>query len=253
MKTIILRIAWLVGLFWGVVPFALRRKLFWGLAVLETRIGPPAASLNRLLLVADDVELAINERATAYGDGVHPKHRLTRYHDFFVSHTPAGSRVLDIGCGYGAVAATVAERVPGCFVVGIDIDEQNVAQARAKFQRENIEFRAGDARIDIGGETFDVIVLSNILEHLEDRVGFLRAVTAKLCPKLVLIRVPLFERDWKMPLRREIGANYFSDSTHFIEHTMQEFEAEMSAAELFLVSHQEKWGEIWAVCHPRKT
>jgi hypothetical protein len=28
-----------------------------------------------------------------------------------------------------------------------------------------------------------------------------------------LIRVPLFERDWKMPMRRAVGANYFTRSS----------------------------------------
>ena len=106
----------------------------------------------------------------------------------------------------------------------------------------------GDATRDLPAEHWDVIVLSNILEHVDDRVGLLRELVRRNSPGRLLIRVPLFERHWHLPLRRELGVEYFSDPTHRIEYTVAEFEAEVSAAGLVIVGRQTLWGEIWAHC-----
>ena len=251
MKKLLLALASVVAAVWALVPFPVRRRLVFGMVVLETRIGSPAASLRHLFDMADDLELAINERAMAYGKGEHPKHRLTNYHELFVTNAPPGSRIADLGCGYGAVAAEIAERVPGCTVIGIDSDPRNIAQAAAHHRRTNLEFRLGDVREDLHLGQIDIVVLSNILEHIDDRQAFLASVVERLRPKIILVRVPLFERDWKIALRREIGSNYFSDPSHFIEHTLGEFYDEMAAAGLAVSSCRTIWGEIWAVCRTR--
>ena len=45
--------------------------------------------------------------------------------------TDPGARILDLGCGSGALSARVAALAPGAQVVGIDIDADTVAQAAA--------------------------------------------------------------------------------------------------------------------------
>jgi hypothetical protein len=132
LKIVILALGRALAVPWSLVPFALRRRLVAGLIFVESRIGTPKSALPRLFAVWDDLDLVINERATAYGGGVNPKHRLTRYHDFFVDRIAPDSRVLDIGCGVGAVALGIAERVPGCDVTGIDSDAAMVARAAAR-------------------------------------------------------------------------------------------------------------------------
>ena len=54
-----------------------------------------------------------------------------------------------------------------------------------------------------------------------------------------------------MPLRRELGVNYYSDPDHKIEHTIAEFEAEMADAGLAVSELLTPWGEIWATCETR--
>jgi len=63
-----------------------------------------------------------------------------------------------------------------------------------------------------------------------------------------LIRVPLFERDWQMPLRKELKINYYSDYDHKIEHTLQEFNNEVKMSGLQIKEIKTIWGEIWANC-----
>ena len=250
LKTVIVTLGRGLALPLSLIPFALRRRFVSGLVFLESRIGGPGAALARLFALWDDLDLMINERATAYGNGVNPKHRLTNYHAFFVERIPEGSRVLDIGCGIGAVARSIAEGVPGVHVTGIDADARTLIQAQAQALPTNLNFIVGDARRDLPAEHWDVIVLSNVLEHVEDRVGLLRRLIERHAPGRLLIRVPLFERHWHLPLRRELGIGYFSDPTHEIEHTLEQFDAEIAAAGLITVERLTQWGEIWARCEP---
>jgi len=248
-----LALATLQGLSWpfALIPARLRIGLIKGLIATDSRVGKPSEVLRRQFSVLDLVERVIAERAIAYGGGEHPKHRLTRYHDFFVGNIPAGSRVLDVGCGYGAVARSIASRVPGVTVVGIDIDETRIAQARAAENPPNLRFVLGDALVDLPEGPWTVVVLSNVLEHIEKRVEFLHRLIGVAAAQTVLIRLPFFERSWHLPMRKELGIGYFSDTTHYIEHTLEEFAAEITAAGLTIRKQEVRWGEIWSVCGAR--
>lgn len=204
----------------------------------------------RLLLMVDSVvSKLINRLAIPYDGGVHVKHRLMRYHEFFVNRVASGERVLDIGCGYGAVAYSLAARA-GALVTGIDLNEANVAKARGKFQHPNLTFVHGDARTNLPPGPWDVLVLSNILEHIERRIFFLTELQQGLRPSRMLIRVPMIDRDWRVPLREELGMFHFGDSTHFTEYTAGSFEGELREAGLSIRHVQYNWGEIWAEVVP---
>ena len=52
-------------------------------------------------------------------DGLHPKHRIMKYHDFFLDNLSGTDEVLDVGCGNGALSVDIARKTNK--VVGIDI------------------------------------------------------------------------------------------------------------------------------------
>ena len=250
MKAIALKIADGLALLWRILPQRLRLLFIKGLFVLESRGSDPAAGLARLFALQDALEHVVNERAMAYGKGEHPKHRLTAYHQYFIERIADGDRVLDVGCGYGAVARSIARARPAAEVVGVDYDIGRLSQARRSDNPPNLSFVESDATKSVPAGPWDVVVLSNVLEHIKDRPGFLAALIATTGAKRFLIRVPLFERDWKMPMRRSVGANYYSDPDHKIEHTQAEFRAETEKAGLALEQMLTPWGEIWAMLHP---
>lgn len=250
MKTVLLVLANALAFVWRLMPDRLRLGGITGLLVLESRHSEPAMGLRRLLLFRNRLDWIINERAMAYGGGEHPKHRLTRYHDFFIQRIRDGERVLDVGCGYGAVARSIARTRSGCRVVGLDYDKPRLAQAVASANPANLSFIEGDATSSVPKGPWDVVILSNVLEHIVDRVGFLRALQETTCAGRFLIRVPLFERDWQMALRRELGVDFRSDDDHKIEHTLEEFRSEMSQSNMQVVELITMWGEIWAECRP---
>lgn len=246
LKGLLRMLAWPCAL----IPARLRIALLKGLIVLDSRIGSPAGALRRQFAIADMVNTVIAERATAYGGGEHPKHRLMRYHDFFIEHVEDGERVLDVGCGYGAVARSIARARPGAEVLGIELDAPRLQQAQSADNPPNLTFVHGDVLVDLPAGRWDVVVLSNVLEHIEHRVDFLKRLQRAVTPRRILVRVPLFERDWHVPMRKELGVGYFSDSTHFIEHTLEEFAEEAAAAGLDVAEQRLLWGEIWAVLTP---
>ena len=233
----------------GLVPdgIALRLVAAW-LAAVAHRTDPRGA-LHVLLRVDDALGARLNEAAIAYDGGVHAKHRLTGYHDFFIDHVSAGDRVLDVGCGKGELAHDLAVR-GGAIVVGLDVHTESLAFARSRFHDERVTFVQADVHDYADDEPFDVIVLSNVLEHIDDRIGLLRRLVEHFHPRQVLIRVPLLERSWLVPLREELGLWHFSDPTHAVEYDLDRFERELESAGLRIESAQQRWGEIWAVASP---
>ena len=191
------------------------------------------------------------QMAIAYDGGIHSKHRLMNYHDFFIKRVTANDRVLDIGCGIGAVAYDVAKDT-GAFVLGIDINTDNIRTAKERYQHPGLEFRIGDALEVLPNERYSLVILSNVLEHLPGRPAFLRRVQEVVKPDRLLIRVPLFERDWRVPLKKEVGAEWRLDSTHEIEYTLESFASEMQEAGLTVKHLEVRWGEIWAELFPSK-
>ena len=175
--------------------------------------------------------------------GVHPKHEIMKYHDFFVENIKSGSSVLDIGCGIGAVAFDVAKKAKK--VVAVDLDKKNLDIASKKFSVKNIEYVYADATTYNFKEKFDYIILSNVLEHIDKRVEFLKKIK-KLAP-IILIRVPMINRDWLTLYRKEMGLPYLSDNGHFTEYTLETFQEEMKQADLKIKKYSIQFGEIWAV------
>jgi 2-polyprenyl-3-methyl-5-hydroxy-6-metoxy-1,4-benzoquinol methylase len=211
---------------------------------------PPDKVLRFLFRLDNWLYYVQGQMAIAYGGGLHTKHRHMNYHDFFVGRIQPNERVMDIGCGLGAVAFDVAERA-GARVVGIDINAKSIAKAKARYAHPRVEYRLGDVLQMLPERPFDAVILSNVLEHLPDRPQFLQNVQQRLRPTRFLIRVPLFERDWRVPLKKELGVEYRLDPTHEIEYTRQIFQAEMNEAGLAITHQEICWGEIWAELVPK--
>lgn len=181
--------------------------------------------------------------------GIHPKHRIMNYHKFFVDNVDENDTVLDVGCGNGALTYDVAKKAGR--VVGIDLNEKNISFAKQRYSRENIEYICGDIIKDLPNRDFDVVVMSNVLEHIENRVEFLgrlRENAAKF-----LIRVPIINRDWITLYKKEMGLDYRLDKGHFVEYTLESFEDELREAGLKIKDYSIQFGEIWAiVVNPQK-
>jgi len=220
--------------------------LLKGMIYLESTGSNPKENLKFMFQVEDSLTCSIDRAAMAYNNGVHPKHRLTGYHDFFIRQLRPGLRILDVGCGDGTVCWDIMQQVADIKIVGIDINKNNIEKAKQRYRHPNLLFIHGCAPYDLPDERFDVAILSNILEHIKDREDFLKQLIAKTSPRKILVRVPLFDRHWTIPMRKELGLPYFSDPTHYVEYTKEDFIVEINHIGLTVEHLEVRWGEIWA-------
>lgn len=191
---------------------------------------------------------SLSSLALRHNRGIHPKHEILRYHEFFKSHIDSQDAVLDIGCGNGYNTFQIAHKAK--HVIGIDFEAGKIEYAKQHFYRRNLRFIVGDAVKYKFAEKFDKIVLSNVLEHIERRVVFLKKLH-KLSETL-LLRVPLISRDWLPIYVKNLGLEYRLDKTHCTEYTFTSFKKELTDAGWRLDSWSIQFGEIWAVARHGK-
>lgn len=95
------------------------------------------------------------------------------------------ARVLDFGCGRGASTAIMGRRFREATIVGTDIHDLTIAEARADFHKlDNVSFvrtSSGDV-LPRGLGTFDCIILSAVYEHIlpEEREAIFPQLWASL-------------------------------------------------------------------------
>jgi len=127
----------------------------------------------------------------------------------------APRRIIDVGCGTGRVASLIADKY-GADVEGYDISPQAIGEATSKYGSPRLRFLRGavaDAPCD-----YDLGTLLDVLEHVEDYIGFLRE-TRRHAPRWIM-HIPLdltvFSalHDGHMHSRAALGhLHYFSESS----------------------------------------
>ena len=95
--------------------------------------------------------------------------------------------VLEVGCGEGHLTARLARLFPEARVVGSDLSPEIIALARR--EHPELEFRVGSASHDVAPGAYDLVVASELLEHVEDPQCVLRAV-ARAARHHVFVSVP---------------------------------------------------------------
>lgn len=82
---------------------------------------------------------------------------------------PAGSRVLEAGCGVGAQTVQLVTRSPGIELVSVDVSEDSLARAKARVAQHapeaTVDWRHADL-YDLPDEKFDHVFVCFVLEHL---------------------------------------------------------------------------------------
>jgi SAM-dependent methyltransferase len=96
----------------------------------------------------------------------------------------AGKRVLELGCGHGAMSVEIAQA--GATVLGVDLDPGRIAFANLTVAQrfphllDRLTFRAVDAASLPVDQKFDVIVSKDTFEHVADVAALLKALGERL-------------------------------------------------------------------------
>jgi SAM-dependent methyltransferase len=99
---------------------------------------------------------------------------------------PAGSVVLEAGCGVGAQTVTLAQRSPEARFTSVDVSADSIAEAKRRVGQAgltNVEFQQADIfALPFGAESFDHVFVCFLLEHLSRPVQALEILRRLLRP-----------------------------------------------------------------------
>lgn len=133
-----------------------------------------------------------------------PSRRLIHQHLDAVA--PAATRILDVGCGVGQLARELAERRPGCEVVGCDASPDMIARATRDYTAPNLGYHLGPVQRMERGDGFDVVVCTHAFPYFPDKPAAMAAMAALLRPggRLLIIQANtenLYDRTWLLIVR----------------------------------------------------
>ena len=122
--------------------------------------------------------------------------------------------VLEVGCNFGAVLAWVGGST------GLDINPNNIELAR--LLSPDRKFDVGDAAVlPYGDQSFDTVLLPEILEHLSWPAGVDLAVAeaCRVARRRVLITMPDGETDSHSPEAESFKHQFLADRDHVADLT----------------------------------
>jgi cyclopropane fatty-acyl-phospholipid synthase-like methyltransferase len=126
--------------------------------------------------------------------------------------------VCEVGCGVGEILAWLSQALPSAeSLVGYEISPQAYALCQYR-EKDRLTFRLGDL-LEEDGDPFDVVMAIDVFEHVEDYLGFLKALKTKGRHKIFHIPLDLSVQSILrvspiLKLRREVGhLHYFTKET----------------------------------------
>jgi len=158
-------------------------------------------------------------------------------------YTPAAT-ILDWGCARGQLVGIFRKRFPLATVDGIDHSREGIEQGRENFP----DGLHGHLYHEAGGtiwHEYDVIVNSNVMEHLVDPIGVLRAHLQR-CRQFYVILTPYEEplgdarREAMTPEERHAEGHTHVQKFHLGSFPVQ-IEGFARAAQI----HDVEPGDIW--------
>ena len=111
---------------------------------------------------------------TPYDNRYISKLGIDSSHQRAVNRVATNKKVLDIGCGTGAIAQYL--RLNACDVVGIDGLNPDLVNGPNKYYKISLD----DAPLPVDARMFDVILLLDIIEHLKKPEAFIDALSSEL-------------------------------------------------------------------------
>lgn len=111
----------------------------------------------------------------------HWRHRLIRDG----TQLEPGTRLLEIGCGVGAVLAVLGQEFPGLQLTGVDIEPKQLEFARGHLERSGVDATLVEAdalALPFADDSFDQVWMMWFLEHVADPPAVLREARRVLVP-----------------------------------------------------------------------
>ncbi|MDW7696019.1 methyltransferase domain-containing protein (plasmid) [Flammeovirgaceae bacterium SG7u.111] len=101
-------------------------------------------------------------------------------------YTSGNRKVLDVGCGNGLISMQLGQL--GYNVKGVDISDKAIGKAIANNTLPNVSFEVADAEaLTIQNKKYDVVICSEVLEHLYEPGSMLETLRELIAENGILI------------------------------------------------------------------
>ncbi|MCW3102496.1 MAG: Methyltransferase type 12 [Bacteroidetes bacterium] len=171
---------------------------------------------------------------------------------FLLDGINSESTVLDLGCNQGENASLIAQKAKE--VVGVDFNAQAIEKAKAQFSAPNLSFVHGEAieYVSANKGRFNTLVLSHILEHIDDQRAFLMSFRSFF--KHIYIELPDLEASFLNQYRIDLDARYqHTDDDHVVEFDREDLRNLLNECGLRIVSSEYIYGmqKYWCEVEPQ--
>lgn len=183
-----------------------------------------------------------------YSPDVHPARQYSK--QFLMDGIKDTDSVLDLGCNLGEISFMIADKAES--VVGLDYNKSAIEFAKEKYRKSNLQFYNGEALsyLSQNKEFFDVLILSHILEHLDNPLDFL--MSFKVFFKRIYIEVPDFDKNYLNHYRKKSNLDLiYSDEDHITEFDRDEIKFILEKCNIAIVKEEYRYGlqKIWCEVH----
>lgn len=165
---------------------------------------------------------------------------------------PVNANILDIGCGYGYVISDLLDITKN--ITGIDYDSTSIENAKKRIQAKEVSLFCIDVfeyLKDNPEKKFDIIILSHLIEHIDNPEVFLKKLSTKA--PLIYIEVPDFEATHLNLYRQAVHSNLnYTDADHVTEFDRKDLMEMISQAGLLVFAEEYRFGlmKFWCKVKP---
>lgn len=221
-----------------------QKKRNWKLSLMYRLSKLPFMSLRSKFKLFLDLEwiferLAHEASFKYYTSQTHPLRIYSN--NYILDLIKNTDTVLDIGCHAGQITSVIATKAKN--VVGIDYDKEAIDLAKRIHKMENLSFVNDDAKnyLSTNKASFDVLILSHILEHLEDPRQII--LDCKPYINFMYIELPDFEKSYMNLYRKDLNCDLiYTDSDHVNEFDRSDIKTLLNECGFALIESEYKFG-----------